>query len=199
MIFKNKKAIIFDLDGTIVKLQVDWGHLSRLLTKNFETNHGSGYKFSNITQIFNKVLELGDQDELLEYFDIVKSFELKQINRTVLIKNVIFFINNLSLFGVGEDIILAILSLNMHETIYQALKLAGISDKFKLIVGKEDVRKWKPDPEGLLKIKEYFKLDPDEMVYFGDLQKDVSTGDNAGIDVYLIDELISLVKNRQEN
>lgn len=90
----------------------------------------------------------------------------------------------------------AILSLNTRSTIIRALELANIYDKIDLIIGREDVRKWKPNPEGLLKIQEYFKMKKEEMIYFGNLEKDVLTGKNAGIEAYLIDELIELVKKK---
>ncbi|MFW9947809.1 MAG: HAD family hydrolase, partial [Candidatus Odinarchaeota archaeon] len=68
-----------------------------------------------------------------------------------------------------------------------------IYEKIDFIVGREDIRKWKPEPEGLLKIKEYFGVKKDEMVFIGDLDKDLLTGQNAGIESLLVDELIELV------
>ena len=62
----------------------------------------------------------------------------------------------------------------------------------------EDVRKWKPNPDGLFKIRDYYNVSEDDMIYIGDLEKDVTTGKNAGIDAYLIYDLINLVNKKRE-
>ena len=93
---------------------------------------------------------------------------------------------------------MAILSLNTRKTIISSLKLAKIYNKFEIIVGREDVRKWKPNPEGLLKIQNHYNVRSEEMIYFGDLRKDVLTGNNAGIDAFLINDLISLVNKKRD-
>jgi len=73
--------------------------------------------------------------------------------------------------------------------------MAGILNKFEFFVGREDVRKWKPEPDGLLKILDYFKVDAKEMIYFGDLEKDLLAGAKAGVESYYIDTLINHVRN----
>jgi len=50
----------------------------------------------------------------------------------------------------------------------------------------------------LLKIQEQFKLEKKEMIYFGDLKNDILTGKNAGIETYLIDDLINLVIKKKK-
>ena len=67
--------------------------------------------------------------------------------------------------------------------------------KFDFILGREDVRSWKPEPEGLLRIMEHYKVNKEDMIYFGDLEKDLETGANAGIEAHYIDDLIALVKS----
>ena len=111
--------------------------------------------------------------------------------------SIIFFIKNKDFFGVKNDAKFAILSLNTRDPIIQALELANIRDNIELIIGREDVRKWKPAPEGLIKIQNHFKIKKEEMVYFGDLENDLLTGENAGIDAYLIDDLINLVNKKK--
>ena len=59
------------------------------------------------------------------------------------------------------------------------------------------MRKWKPAPEGLIKIQNHFKIKKEEMLYFGDLENDLLTGENAGIDAYLIGDLINLVNKKK--
>jgi HAD superfamily hydrolase (TIGR01549 family) len=195
--FKHKKVIIFDLDGTIAKLAVDWGHLKRLLTKRYNDVYGEDCEFVHISACLDQVVEKGDEVELERFFKILEDYEMKSIKENKYIEESIFFINNLSKFEVPKEIKLAVLSLNTRKTIIESLKLGDIFEKIDFIIGREDVRKWKPNPEGLLIIKEHYKVKSEEIVYFGDLEKDIITGNNAGIETHLISELINLVNEKK--
>lgn len=61
------------------------------------------------------------------------------------------------------------------------------------------MRRWKPSPDGLFKIQEHYKILKDEIIYFGDLKNDLLTGKNAGIEAYLINDLIDLVRRKKSN
>ena len=60
------------------------------------------------------------------------------------------------------------------------------------------MRRWKPAPDGLFKIQEHYKVLKNEIIYFGDLENDILTGKNAGIEAYLINDLIELVRKKKE-
>jgi len=194
--FTEKKVIIFDLDGTIVNLIVDWMALKENLVEKYREIYKEQCDFKRISICLEKIVEKNDENILENFFGVIRHYELENIRDTQLIEETIFFIKSKELFGVKNNAKFAILSLNVRDTIIQALVLANIHDKIELIIGREDVRKWKPAPEGLIKIQNHFKIKKEEMVYFGDLENDLLTGENAGIDAYLIDDLINLVKKR---
>ncbi|MFX0057730.1 MAG: HAD family hydrolase [Candidatus Hodarchaeota archaeon] len=191
--FKNKKVIIFDLDGTIVKLAVDWQSLREVLASRYREHYKDACEFKSISSCLSNIVERGDEVELLKNFEIIRKYELENIRENTPIEETIFFINNLSLFEVKEDVKLAVLSLNTRTTIMESLKLANIYNQIDYILGREDLRKWKPDPEGLLKIRDHFNVKEKEMIYIGDLDKDILAGKSAGIETYYVDELINLV------
>ena len=191
--FQNKKIIIFDLDGTIVDLDVNWKYLKQMLKKRYYNKYHEDCEFKSISECLNKIVEKRDETELSEIFKIVEDFELKTINRTEPIDEILYFIRNIEQLSFLLNIKLAILSLNTRKTIIKALKLFDILKNFSIIIGKEDVRKWKPDPEGLLKIKSYFNVEIHEIIYFGDKEKDLLTGKNANINSYLINDLIDFI------
>jgi HAD superfamily hydrolase (TIGR01549 family) len=195
--FRGKKLIVFDLDGTIVNLAVDWMSLKDYLTEKYEEIYQESCDFKSVSRCLEKMVEKKDENNIQNFFDIIRHYELKNIKDVELIDETIFFINNKNLFGVENAIKFAILSLNTRDTIFRALEIAGITEKIDFIVGREDVRKWKPDPEGFLKIENHFKIKKEEIIYFGDMEKDLLTGKNAGIDPYLIDDLINLVNKKK--
>ena len=197
--FKGKNIIVFDLDGTIVRLSVDWMSLKEKLYNDYKKIYSENCSFESISTCLSKLVEKGDEEVLGNFFEIIRQYELVNIYDNQPIKDTIFFINNLEIFGLDKSVKLAILSLNTRKTIVTSLKLANISYKFDYIIGREDVRNWKPDPEGLLRIQDFYKVKKEEMIYFGDLKKDILTGKSAGIDVFLIEDLINFVNKKKEN
>ena len=144
--------------------------------------------------ILSKIVEKGEEEELQLYFNIMQKYELEHITSIEPIDEIIYFINNKESLGVSSSAKLAVFSLNTRPTILKSLELGGILDKFEFFVGREDVRSWKPDPSGLLKILDHFKVDAKEMIYFGDDEKDILAGTNAGVEAYYIDAVINYVR-----
>ena len=196
--FKDKRVIVFDLDGTIVRLSVEWISLKNKLMNEYLKIYDESCSFESVSACLSKIVERNDNHVLESFIDTIRQYELEKIHETQPIEETVFFINNKELFGVKKNTKLAILSLNTRKTIISSLKLTNICNKFEIIVGREDVRKWKPNPEGLLKIKNHYSVKREEMIYFGDLRKDVLTGNNAGIDAFLINDLISLVNKKRD-
>jgi phosphoglycolate phosphatase-like HAD superfamily hydrolase len=197
--FKDKKVLVFDLDGTIVKLNVNWKELKQILSERYSKIYNTSCQFNSISGCLSYVVSKDDKKELGNFFDIIREFEVKNIDNNAPIKESIYFIKHKTEFGIDDGVKLAILSLNSRKTIIESLKKEEILDKFDFIVGREDVRRWKPEPEGLIVIKNHYGIENDEMLYIGDMKKDMLTGDNAGVDTYLIDDLIQYVNDHKKN
>ncbi|TXT55538.1 MAG: Pyrophosphatase PpaX [Promethearchaeota archaeon] len=192
--FLDIKALVFDLDGTIVDLKVNWNKLKNLLKRRYSNLYKESCRFNSISQCLSIIVEKGDEKILNNFFDIIRDYELRSIDQNSYIEETVYFLKNLNQFDLDNNIKLGILSLNTRAAILNSLEMINLKDKFDIIIGREDVRHWKPDPEGLLKIKQALKIKKEEMVYFGDMKKDLLTGKNAGIDAYFITDLIEYVK-----
>ena len=57
-----------------------------------------------------------------------------------------------------------------------------LRDKLALIIGGQDVRRAKPDPEGIQKAMERLGVKKDELLFCGDTVIDAETARNAGVD-----------------
>ncbi|MBD3211062.1 MAG: HAD hydrolase-like protein, partial [Candidatus Lokiarchaeota archaeon] len=148
--FKDKKVLVFDLDGTIVKLNVNWKKLKQILSERYSKIYNTSCQFNSISGCLSYVVSKDDKKELGNFFDIIREFEVKNIDNNTPIDESIYFIKHKNEFGIDGGVKLAILSLNSRKTIIESLKKEEILDKFDFIVGREDVRRWKPEPEGLI-------------------------------------------------
>jgi phosphoglycolate phosphatase len=196
---KNKKVIVFDLDGTIVRLTVDWHSLRKALNARYREKYKTKSYFHRMSNLLSDLVARGDEEELHHNFSIMQKYENENITKNEPIDDVIYFINNKEVFGVNPRVKLAVFSLNMRTSITKSLQLAGVDNKFEFYVGREDVRAWKPNPEGLLKIREHFQVLKEDMIYFGDLKMDLVAGKKAEVESYIIDDLINFIKKVREN
>lgn len=171
---------VFDFDGTIVKpLQADFNEARRRLQRQLGQSDKGEIRLSDLLrQIIEQQGESGKQ----KAFSIVEEIELAAVETAELKKEVIDFINSLP-----TNKTLAIFSVNMRETIDRVLERERLKAKFTIIVSKEDVIKYKPDPEGLLKILAETGISREETVFIGDNEiSDLLAGQAAKVETYLV-------------
>lgn len=179
-----KKAIIFDFDYTLgdstngIALSVNYA-LEQL-----------GYAHKNVDDIKKTiglslketyfVLTVNDNPAEAEQF--AKLFKEKadevMVENTELYEGVIELLQQLRAKGYKT----AIVTTKFHYRIEQILSKFEANDLVDLIVGAEDVKVEKPNPEGLLWAIEHLKLEKEEVLYVGDSLVDARTAENAGVD-----------------
>lgn len=76
----------------------------------------------------------------------------------------------------------AIVTTKFHYRIEQILKKFEATELIDLIVGAEDVKIEKPNPEGLCWAVEHLGVKKEEVLYVGDSLVDAKTAANAGVD-----------------
>mgnify|MGYP002081279942 FL=1 len=78
-----------------------------------------------------------------------------------------------------KDYTLAIVSNKVTPAVLKGLKLCQINDYFDLIIGAEQLKEAKPNPDGIYQVLK--KYPSDEVFMIGDTIIDIETGKNANV------------------
>ena len=76
---------------------------------------------------------------------------------------------------------LTIASSRSHASLAEYIENLGLSDIISYILGADDVKEGKPNPEAIFKTLERFDFDTDEAMMIGDTVFDINMGINAGV------------------
>lgn len=173
------KAILFDLDGTLVdSTEFIYQAYEYVLEK-----HGHEVTKREVMApligrglhaIYSKIAPTGDPDVLSqahisfqsENFHLIRSFP-----------NTLEVIKHLKL----KSFKLGIITSRMKNT-PQTLEAAGLDiNLFDVIITADDVKKVKPDPEGILLALKRLKIKAKEAIFIGDGTHDIEMGKNAKV------------------
>lgn len=172
--FEDIKLIIFDLDGTIAQLDIDWKRLKKQLVEKF----GPDFEY------IDRGIEKANRKIQKEVYKMIEFYELENTANLIPNRKIVKIIQGL------KNKRLAIFSTNMRKTVKVVLERIGLKDLFSLIIAKEDVLKHKPYPEGLLRILDLTKVNRKKAIYIGDLNKDFEVGRRAGIETWSVEQLL---------
>lgn len=169
---------MLDFDGTIVRLKVDWPGLSRALSQI------QGRPCNSVTQCLRE----SNPSRRSLIFDMIRRFELSQIDRAQPNMKIINFIKR------RREFHYAVLSNNMRETIETALSNLSIRKDIQLIVSAEDVQRPKPDPDGVVKVLEFFsQVDRSQVLLIGDRESDLELARTCGISGMLESDFVRML------
>ena len=179
------KAIIFDLDGTLVD-SLPYHHESwRIFFKNnnIEENDFNeiyrNYKGGGTLELMSSVF--GDtytKDELEKMSDD-KEVIFRDIYRSKIfpINGLRKFLDNLK----KNNILLSIGSNAIRKNVLMTIKELGITNYFSSIICGDEVSKGKPDPEMYIKTLSNLKVNKNECIIFEDSIEGITAAKNANI------------------
>lgn len=169
--FKNYNLVIFDFDGTIAKLDIDWNGLKKELKDFCKRKYGLEKSFQPLDKTIQEIKDLIGETFIKECNKIIAKYELKNINKLVANDNILKIIKYYT-----PRKRKAIFSDNLCGTIKKGLKILKINKNFDMIIGRDLIEEQKPNPEGLFKIMQNFRVERKKIIFIGDSKKDKIAG-----------------------
>ena len=164
------EGVVYDLDGTLVDLAVDWGAVAADVEAVYEAA-GVGPGGRSLWDLLGAAREHGLFDRVN---DAIADHEREGARRSGRLPTA----DEL----VSLDRPAAVCSLNCEAACAVALETHGLSDHVERVVGRDTVDTWKPAPESLLAAVDALGVDPSRAVFVGDSPRDREAAERAGVD-----------------
>ncbi len=180
---KKYKAVVFDLDGTLIDTIRDLGNSMNRILDNY------GYEGWSIDE-YRKMVGWGIPALVETAFsrrggtattgiisEFTEDYEKHSLDYTVPYPGIISLIENLNLCRIQMGIIT-----NKDENLANKIVASLFkSDYFLFLRGGRKDSPLKPDPSGVLEETEKMNMEQDDIIFLGDSEIDMQTALNAGM------------------
>jgi phosphoglycolate phosphatase len=174
------EVVVVDLDNTLCRLEVDWGEVKAGLERLAEAA-GADVEDEGIWPLMEAAQQPGREPLLADMERLVTEAELAGAHGP----------RNQALVDWLErdPRPVSVLSLNSQAAVRRALALHGLDERISHVVCRDDVRRVKPDPEGMLLLAERHGVDPARILFIGDKEGDEKCAAQAGTRFMHVEEI----------
>lgn len=196
----NKKAFLFDLDGTLVDSMwiwesIDVEYLDRFGLELPEDLHSciEGMSFSETARYFKERFSIPDTLEKMKSDWNRMAWE-KYTQEVPLKSGIREFLR----YHRARGVKMAVATSNSRELAEAVIAVHGLTDTFDVIVTGCDVAHGKPFPDVYLEAAVGLGVDPSECLVFEDVAAGIQAGRSAGMEVAAVEDAYSLYQERQK-
>ena len=183
------KAIIFDLDGTLVEFTYRFREAKKSVIKYLSeigirfSDKTYEYSIQDIIDEVTKTLKNNNEHKLEDVLNeieiILGRFEIEASKNTRLHKDAITVLRKLK----EKDYSLAIVTNNGRNATLSTLNRLDLTKYFDVIITRSEVSKLKPNPEGIETALKLLKVEPNKTMFVGDSTLDINAGTSGGVTV----------------
>lgn len=185
---KPIKAIIWDLDGTLIHFKINSVKARRKAIKELRDYGIPKEKLSIEMPILENVKisrvifnELGfSSEKIKEIINEVNNAVIHVEHEAAIKATLTKGIDQVLEFAKKKRLKQAVFTYNTHSNARISLETAGIFHYFEVIVGRDDTKNLKPHPDHLKHICEKIDVKPDQIVVIGDTGRDIEAAINIG-------------------
>lgn len=189
----NKKAAIFDLDGTLVDSMWMWKAIDIEYLQQFGyecppdlAEQIEGMSFSETAAYFKRRFQLADTIAQIKQAWITMSID-KYRKEVPLKKGVMNFLNYLKASGMKAGIATS----NGREMVDAVLDSLELWPYFQVVATACEVAAGKPAPDIYLKVANDLQVAPDDCIVFEDVPAGIMAGKAAGMTVCAVEDQYS--------
>ena len=179
MRFQDWSAVVFDLDGTVVELPIDWETLWVNLAEELSQE---GISTSDLLSW--ELLESATKaDKRSTAESMISPVEVKGAHKSI----------RLPLADAVESVSgpVAICSLNCEDACRVALQRHGLLKHVDVIIGRDTLNVWKPNPKPLEYAIEQLGISRGGALFVGDSQRDAITARRANVEFIYVSDATS--------
>lgn len=189
-LIEDKKAVLFDLDGTLVdsmwvwhSIDIDYlGNIGKKLPEDLQKNI-EGMSFTETAEYFKKRFELSDDVETIKCHWNEMAFE-RYTTEVKLKKGAKEFLTRLK----EDNIKLGIASSNSETLIRGVLKAQGVLELFDAVTTSCEAGAGKPAPDIYLLAAKKLEVEPSECLVFEDITMGIMAGKAAGMTTVAVED-----------
>lgn len=198
---ENKKAVIFDLDGSLVDSMWIWPEVDIQYMKKYDLRAPMN---------FHKAVEGMSYTETAQYFlDTFPSLRctLDDVRREWMEMTMDLYQTKVPLKRGAREflermhsmgVLMGIATSNARELVDATLKSLHIQDYFTSVRTSCEVSAGKPAPDVYLKVAEDLRVSPESCLVFEDVPRGIEAGKNAGMTVCAVEDEFSKPDEREK-
>ena len=169
------KAIIFDLDGTLIRLPIDYNKIQNMLRELFGTSE-------NFTPLIATIIKKAqdDKEKISKAFELICREELSSIDKMEIIDGALSLIKDIQ----SQKIILSLITMQCKEAVTRILSKLNLSNNlFSIIISRDESY---DRLDQIKKTVEKLSVSPNEVIVIGDRIHDIKSAQQVGCKSILV-------------